>query len=60
MLLIAAMAFAIDVRTNIQTVYHEGTHELIGSFTLDVDSNDFATATPQNPWHPCQQAHALA
>lgn len=42
-------ALAVDVRTNIPLVYHDGPSELIGNFTLEFRSNDFPNASPQNP-----------
>lgn len=54
-LLIGIITFAlpvlasVDVRTNIQQVYHDGHNEVIGSFTLAVNANDFAAATPSEP-----------
>ena len=41
------LLFAIDVRTSIPLVYHDGEHEIIGTLTLDVKGNDFPAATPQ-------------
>ncbi|MCB1052181.1 MAG: hypothetical protein H6510_09005 [Acidobacteria bacterium] len=48
-LIIGLSLLAVEVRTNIPLVYHEGSHELIGSFTLVFSDNDFPNATPQNP-----------
>ncbi len=49
-LLSTTLAMAnVDVRTNIAGVYHEGQNELIGSFTLAVNGNDFEAASPTTP-----------
>lgn len=41
--------WAINLRTTIPDVSHEGSHEIIGICTLDIDGDEFAQASPQNP-----------
>lgn len=42
-------AWGVDVRTSVADVYHEGSCELLGSFTLAVTGNAFQSASPDNP-----------
>ena len=51
-LLLAAavpIAWAIDVGTSISNVSHEGNRQLIGSFTLTLEDDDFKNASELNP-----------
>ena len=44
-----APLWAVDVTTSIRTVSNEGTDQLLGSFTLNLNDNTFPNASPTNP-----------
>ena len=49
LMIFATKLWAVDVTTSISTVSHEGINQLLGSFTLDINENAFANASPGDP-----------
>ena len=45
----SAGLYALDVRTTINAIAHEGNYQTLGIFTLAIDGNDFASASPESP-----------
>lgn len=47
--MLIAPAFAINIRTTVPAVNHEGSHEIVGNITFEVNADDFAQASPGAP-----------
>jgi len=41
--------WALEVRTTINAIAHEGNYQTLGIFTLVIDGNDFPNASPESP-----------
>lgn len=48
-LLMGSSLWALDVRTTINSIAHEGNNQVLGIFTIVVDGNSFPNASPTNP-----------
>lgn len=47
--LFSSALWALDVRTTVNSIAHEGNNQTLGIFTLVVDNNAFPNASPSNP-----------